>query len=200
MLSTTSAPTKPKVIILHGTTAKPERSWFPWLTWQLVSRDWDVCVPRLPTPPHVDVKLQSLSSWKKALFEQLTFKIDSNTIIIGHSTGSTFALNLMSELQTPIKALFLTASFAEELNIPEAREVLSTFVNYPFNWTHIKKMGPQIFVYHGSDDETVPLIFGENVAAKLGQKVKVIPEGKHLSTKAKFFIFEELLKDLLAIE
>src|SRR5262245_43941943 len=112
-----------QVIIVHGTTSRPERSWFPWLAWQLLRLGHEVYVPRLPTPQN-----QTYDSWKSA-FKAQTPIVEEQTVLVGHSTGTIFLLRYLSELKpVELAGLFLVSSFDQKLTVP-SRPELEPIVN-----------------------------------------------------------------------
>ena len=182
-----------KVIILHGTTSRPERSWFPWLSWQCLGLGLDPYVPRLPTPQN-----QSLETWLMAYKEQCP-PLDDSTILVGHSTGAPFALRLLESSETPIKGCLLVSAFSTRLLLPKhpkMEPLLYSFVDPEWNWPKILQSCKHFACFHGSNDQIVPLSEAQELATKLGAQLKVIPTGQHLNTEAGYLQFPEILNSL----
>lgn len=181
---------KKQIIIAHGTTGKPERNWFPWLTYKLIERGHDVFVPRLPTPED-----QNLSNWKKT-FKDQTPTLNKDTILIGHSTGPLLLFSELEESKVAVAGLVVVSGFCSALNIPDFDPLLKTFIEHQYDWNKIKENAKVRISFHGTEDPYVPLELGREVAQKIDAEWVVIDGGKHLNTEAKFFSFEKLFTDL----
>lgn len=106
-----------KLFIIHGAYGHPGENWFPWLRKELETLGFQVFVPRFPTPEN-----QTLDSWMK-VFSQ--YKLDEETILVGHSLGVPFILSLVEKFK--VRACFLVAGFC---TLPENqfKEGMRTFV------------------------------------------------------------------------
>ena len=91
------------VFIFHGVGGFPEENWFPWLKNKLEALGHRVFVPQFPTPEN-----QSLESWLKVL-KQYDDYLASDTVLVGHSLGVPFALNVIE--QKLVKAAFFVSGF-----------------------------------------------------------------------------------------
>jgi len=78
-----------KAVIIHGLGSDPSQHWFWWLAEELESEGWDVKVPEFPTPEG-----QDLDNWLEVI-DEMGMEIDSETVLIGHSVGATFCLDLL---------------------------------------------------------------------------------------------------------
>ena len=104
-----------RIIILHGTHSSPEGNWFPWLKKELEKVGHEVFVPKLPTPEG-----QSVSSWFKALQKQCPWEFGQDTILVGHSCGATFMLDILNrERKNPVFASFFVSGFLDPLGNEE---------------------------------------------------------------------------------
>lgn len=99
-------------IILHGKPSKEgyfditrqsqsNSHWLPWLQQQLLVNGILAQTPELPEPYDPDYE-----KWK-AVFEQ--FKIDSETILVGHSRGGGFLVRWLSENKVKVGKVALVA-------------------------------------------------------------------------------------------
>ena len=191
----TNAQTINRWIVAHGTLGRPERNWFPWLTWQGLVEGKSVVVPRLPTPGG-----QSFESWSNAFDQQIGAPIDNATALIGHSTGVPFLLRYLQRANQKVARVALVSGFAEPLDLsayPEMQSLLRTFVDEDFNWSHLRTLCAQYICFHGDDDDVVPVEKGAAVARGLKVPLRLISGGKHLNTEAKRFDFVELRDALL---
>jgi predicted alpha/beta hydrolase family esterase len=92
-----------------------------------------------------------------AVLDRAAPKLDSNTILVGHSTGALLILRKLEKGQTPVSGSFLVSSFVHELGIPQFDEINSSFFRGGFDWPTIKNNAGRAFVYHGDNDPYVPL-------------------------------------------
>ena len=116
--------------IIHGVYGKPDENWFPWLKKQLEAKGYEVIAPKFPTPIG-----QSLESWMKVL-KKHEDRINSGTVMIGHSLGAAFILNYLEQASKEIRAAFLVAGYHELLD-NQFKELNKTFVDKKFNWNDL---------------------------------------------------------------
>ncbi len=178
---------KAKIIIIHGTGGSPEGNWFPWLKEKLIETGHEVIVPRFPT-----MLGQSLNSWKNA-FDQQVGPINSNMILIGHSLGAGFILNLLEESPVPVIASFLVCGFLGKLDLPTYDVLNESFVCRDFDWTKIQNNYGYCCVINTDNDPYVPLEKGEELAQKLAVNMTLIPGAKHINEEAGYTSFPFLL-------
>ena len=110
-------------LILHWWWGNAEENWFPWLKSELEKLDCRVFVPKFPTPEN-----QSLENWLK-VFEDYKRYLNENSIIVGHSLGSAFLLNIVEKLDKPIKAAFFVSGFVGLLGNPDFDDINKSFVD-----------------------------------------------------------------------
>ncbi|KKQ44322.1 MAG: Esterase [Candidatus Woesebacteria bacterium GW2011_GWA1_37_8] len=70
-------------IILHGLGKKPTEEWYTNLSTELKDKGHNVFVPQLPCcfKPNLDKTYKFLTS---------KYKLNENTVLIGHSSGASF--------------------------------------------------------------------------------------------------------------
>ncbi|MEK7617740.1 MAG: alpha/beta fold hydrolase [Patescibacteria group bacterium] len=175
--------------IFHGTGGHPEENWFPWLKKELEDKGLEVFVPQFPTPEG-----QSLEAWLKVLEPHLQ-KINTDTILIGHSLGGMFTLKLLEILSTPIKLAVLVGT---PIGIGTIKnfEQDKNFAGFDFDWRKIKLNSKNFIVYHSDNDPYVCLENGQELAKNLDAKLTFIPKAGHFNAKAGYKKFEGLLKNL----
>lgn len=178
-----------RVCIIHGSEGRPAENWFPWLKDQLEQRGHTAIVPQFPTPAG-----QSLSGWT-AVFEKEYGELDSDSVLIGHSTGAALALNLLHHSRIRIAGTFLAAGFVGQIQHPHYDELNSTFFSTPFDFRRIRQHSRQFFLYSGDDDPFVPMAMTKELSSQLACKAVVIPGGGHLNAAAGFGSFPELVAD-----
>jgi hypothetical protein len=175
------------IFIIHGAYGHPGENWFPWLKTELEKLGCRVFVPKFPTP-----KGQSLENWLK-VFGNYREHLNENSIVIGHSLGPAFLLNILEELDKPIKAAFFVSGFVGLLGSPEFDEINKTFVDKSFDWQKIKQNCPKFFVFHSDNDPYVPLEKAKQFAKNLGVKVVLVKNAGHFNEKAGYIKFPLLL-------
>lgn len=111
-------------IIIHGMPDKSaffdlkepspsNRHWFAWLQKRLLINGILTQTPEMPDPCTPDYE-----KWKK-VFDQ--FKIDENTILIGHSCGGGFIVKWLSENNIKVDKVYLVAPWINtkrEFDVP----------------------------------------------------------------------------------
>ncbi len=174
-----------KFFIIHGAYGHPEENWFPWLKERLEEQGHKVVIPKFPTPEN-----QTLDKWMN-VFSQ--YKVDRDTILIGHSLGVPFILSLLEKFRA--RACFLIAGFC---TLPENqfKEEMRTFIK-DFDYQKIKGNCKIFYVYHSDNDPYVALEKGEELALKTGAKFTQIKSAGHFNEKAGYLQFHELLADIV---
>jgi predicted alpha/beta hydrolase family esterase len=183
-----------KVIIIHGAYGSPEENWIPWLKEELESRGHQTYVPRFPTPEG-----QNLENWLR-IFSEYSSKIDADTVLVGHSIGAAFILNVIERLNKPIRAAFLVAGFIELLNNKEVDPINKTIVERRFDPTKIRQNCKRFFIYASDNDPYVPLEKAQKVCDLAGTKMILVKNAGHFNRKAGYAKFEMLRKDILGVE
>ncbi|MDD5416526.1 MAG: class I tRNA ligase family protein [Candidatus Aenigmarchaeota archaeon] len=146
-------PEKNNCIIIHGCTSdKNDKSynkhWMPWTKEQLEKVGIKTSIPLMPTPWKANYE-----AWKSE-FEQN--HIDENSILIGHSCGTSFILRWLGETKKKIKKLILVAPWKGDPKIE-----ISNFSIDPT----IKERVKEIIIFTSNDEE----IIGKE-SAKIFQK------------------------------
>ena len=174
--------------IIHGTYGSPEENWFPWMKKNLELLDYDVIVPKLPTPEG-----QNLDNWLQ-VFSNYKDKLNQDSIFIGHSLGASFILTLLET--NNVKAVFLISGFIGPLNNPQFDILNRSFTEKKFDWEIIRKNCNIFFVYHSDNDPYIPVEKAEELAHNLGTTLIVIENAGHFNEKAGYNQFPELLKKI----
>lgn len=162
-------------LLIHGTGGSPLEAFYPWLKRELENRGHKVEAPWFPTPV-----LQTLPNWLKVARKHYA-SFDEDLVIVGRSAGAAFIPSLLEDAKPkkPVKAAFLVAGFCSPLNLPAFNNVLKTFVKKKFNWPLVRKSSGKFFVYNSRDDPLVPFKKGEELARKLGVKMKAFDREQH---------------------
>lgn len=175
--------------IFHGTYGYPEENWFPWLKYELEKLGCDTTVPKFPTPEN-----QTLANWLK-LFTPLEGKLNSETILIGHSMGSAFALDILQMKARKVRAVFLVSPSIADLPDPEDKfnKLNRSFYEKGFDWNTIKESSNSFHAIGSDNDPYIPMSEMEKVAKYLGIKLTVIKGAGHFNKKAGYAEFPQLL-------
>lgn len=179
-------------IIIHGTYGNPNENWFPWLKNELEKVGYYVDVPSFPTPEN-----QSLESWKNIFSNKYIEKLNSDSIIIGHSLGVAFILTILESLNHPVRAIFLVSGFLELLGNKEFDDLNKSFIDKNFNWEKIKSNVEKIYIYHSNNDPYVPMENAQLLAEKLDTTMSIISNAGHFNEKAGYTKFPLLLSDII---
>jgi serine hydrolase len=182
-----------RAVIIHGTFGAPQENWFPWLLGELKAQGLEAYLPCFPTPEG-----QTLDAWR-GIFAERVGKLDESTILIGHSLGAGFILNLLEEAQSPVLGCFLVSGFIGLLGLPEFDALNASFVEREFDWQRIKRNAGHVRVYNGDNDPYVPLSRGADIATHLGVNLQVIKGGGHINASAGYTTFPKLSDDILEL-
>ncbi len=182
------------IIIIHGTYGNTEGNWYPWLKSELEKLDCRVFVPKFPTPEN-----QSLENWIR-VFERYKQYLNENSIVVGHSLGPAFLLNVLENLDSPIKCSFFVSGFIGLINNPEFDELNKTFTVKEFDWNKIKNNCKKFVVINSDNDPYVPLEKGKELAQNLDTKLVTLKNAGHISKESghtKLDILLEKIKEQL---
>jgi len=180
---------KPNVFIFHGTGGSPNENWFPWLEQKLKAEGCKVFVPQFPTPED-----QNLNSWLK-VFEGYEKYLNENTILIGHSIGCAFILDILEKINTKVGACYLIAGFLGPLNL-KVDEYNKTISDKDFNWDKIKNNCSNFVLFQSDNDPYVPMEKAEELKEKLNGELVIIKNAGHFNKKAGYTQFPDLLEKL----
>jgi predicted alpha/beta hydrolase family esterase len=175
-------------IILHGTDNTPEGNWFRWLESQLKDQGYDVWLPQLP-----DAVLPDAKKYNRLLLNH-NFDFNSETILVGHSSGAVEILNLLQELPDGVKinAAFLIGAFKG----PLGKESRSALFPKPFDFSKLKSRCAKFIFIHSDNDPYCPLEGAEFLSDKLEGRL-VVKKGQghfNLETGLQYNEFPFLLE------
>ena len=125
--------------------------------------------------------------------------LNENSVLIGHSLGCLFILNLLEKLDIRIRAAFLVAGFTGFIGNEYFDTINKTFIEKNFDWEKIRKNCKCFFVYGSDNDHYIPLPMGEELAEKLNAELKIIKNAGHFNEKSGYTKFEILLNDIKKI-
>lgn len=171
--------------IIHGIGGTPQENWFPWVKSQLEQIGYKVFIPQFPTPEG-----QNLEKWLKT-FKDYEQYCGDESIIIGHSLGAPFALNLIEKHK--FKAAFSVAGFAGLTgNIFE--EGMKTFTLHNFDWEKINENCQKFYIFNSDNDPYVKPEKGQELNEKLQNSELITIQGAgHFNETAGYTTFPLLL-------
>jgi hypothetical protein len=175
--------------IIHGSGGNPNRHWYPWLKEKLEERGLQVFVPQFP----IDEENQILENWFKTL-EQFKENLE-NSILIGHSLGAPFILNVLNQWNCKIKVAFLVSGFVGHLEVKDEPNI-NDFSERKFDWDKIKSQCSKFYIIHSDNDPYVPLEKAKELAQKLGVEVILVKNGAHFQSQSGFDKFDLLLEKI----
>jgi len=167
-----------RAVLLHGTDGQPSDQWFPWLKSQLEHDGFHVFAPILPEnhTPDKDVYASFLKSsgWD--------FR---NNIMVGHSSGATTVLNLLSEDWFPaIHTAILVGTFLNEKWTKNAAWYepgqFKNLFKERYDYESIKQKSKHFYFVHGDDDPFCDIDDAKTVSEKLNGTFLTIKQGHHL--------------------
>jgi hypothetical protein len=173
-----------KAVILHGTDGKPTDQWFPWLEKLLEESGYEVYLPTLPnnhTP--------NRETYEKFLRESGWDFTDN--LLIGHSSGATTILNLLSADWFPrVKAVVLVGTFLNE------KLTKSTDWYEPGQFDHLflnnydpeilKTKADNFYFVHGNNDPYCDINDAKSLCNQLGGDFVTVEKGHHLGASSGF--------------
>jgi predicted alpha/beta hydrolase family esterase len=140
-------------IIIHGMPSKEEyeslggnfranQHWLPWLEKKLIERGVDAHTAEMPIPYEPQYEL-----WKD-VFEK--YKVDNETILVGHSCGGGFLIRYLSENKIPVGQVVLVAPWTD----PE-KELNTGFFDFTIDSDLISRTQGLIVMYSVDDDPAI---------------------------------------------
>lgn len=175
--------------IIHGSNGNKTWHWYPWLKKKLEDRGFKVILEQFPTGD----EHQTLNNWLATL-EQ--FKEDINeSIMIGHSLGVPFIIDVLNMRDYNIRAAFLVSGCTGYIEV-EGESNLPDFMDKDYDWDRIKKHCDHFYVFHSDNDPYIPLEMAEDLAKNLGVEVNLIKGGEHFQGQSGYTEFHELLEKI----
>lgn len=184
--------TETNAFIIHGAYGSPEENWFPWLENRLQENGVQTFVPDFPTPEG-----QKLANWMD-VFDRYSGEVNEETIMVGHSLGPAFILNLL-ERGIHIRAAFLVSGFAGLLGDEKFDSINRSFVDREFDFSTIRSNCQEFILYHSPDDPYVPMENAEELEIKLDAELRVIDGAGHFNKDAGYDRFPLLWNDINAL-
>ena len=177
-----------RAVLLHGTDGSPEDTWFPWINGALKNKGYQVYKPLLPEnhTPNKDVYDDFLknSGWNFA-----------NNVIVGHSSGATTILNLLSSSWFPsLKTIVLVGAFLDTVNVVGA----DWYEDGQFDNLFLPEKVENVYFVHGDDDPYCSYQTAKNMCEKMDGKFITIHNGHHLGSTSGLTRLPGLYEQLVA--
>lgn len=179
------------IFIIHGVEGHPQENWFPWLKAELEKCGHKILVPQFPTPEG-----QTLENWLATL-KHYEADITPETILVGHSLGGAFALNIAERYA--IRATFLVASVFGPV-FEAFDEGMKTFAQRDFNWPLILKNCPHFEIFQSDNDPYIKLEVAKNLSGHLNTPVTLIPGAGHFNQSSGYKEFPLLLERIGSLQ
>jgi predicted alpha/beta hydrolase family esterase len=178
---------------LHGTGNTHTGNWFPWLMKELEKRGYLIWCPDLPQSDHPD-----LQQYSKLIFGNPKWHFDSDSIVVGHSSGGVAALQLVQHLPESIKiAKCITVGASYVLHGEDPIQGLFT---EQYDFKKMKLHAKKFIIFQSDDDPHVPLGDGKILSKVLNGEFVFIPNQGHFNLEKgpQYKQFPELLEKILA--
>lgn len=170
-------PSVKNALILHGTDfAKTQKqhlnNWYPWLKMELESLKYMVWLPELP------------GAWEPNLeyywYYLKGFYYNSESILIGHSSGGTAILGILNELpqNTTLNTVITVAGFLNDKS-----GVCGKLFSKTWDWDKIKSHAKHFLIIGSNDDPYIEHEQTEMIAKKLDVEPIILDSKKHFSLK-----------------
>lgn len=139
----------------------------------LLGSEFEVHYPMMPDEDNPDY-----STWKQQIESELT-TLNGNVILVGHSLGASILIKYLAEntIEKTISGIFLIATPYWGGSGGWRYDGYETLALQKDFMAKLPKSA-RIFLYHGSDDETVPFAHLSLYAQKLSQATKRELEGR----------------------
>lgn len=176
-----------KYLIIHAVGENPNSNWYMWLKGYLIGQKNIVWLPQLPKNDKLDTKI-----YNKFLTSNKKFTIDEDTVIIGHSTGSTIALSLLQNFpkNKKIKAAVLVSIQKDYLDW----NAFDGLYNFSYDFEGIKNHCDNIKYIHSDNDPFNPIEnLGKLIDQSNGQLILLKNQGNFsVSYNEKFKKFSDI--------
>lgn len=167
-------------VFLHGTDGNPDNFWFPWLKERFSASGYAVFSPLLPLN-HTPNK----ESYSRFLRDQ---DVDyEDAVFIGHSSGATAVLNILSEEWVKhVRAAILVGAFLNEKYVKSAtwyedNQFDDLFPALPFDINKLKSKADNYYFVHGDDDPFCGIDDARELCDGLGGTFITVANGHHLA-------------------
>ena len=137
-------------LILHGAGNNSQGNWFPWLKSELEKKGYKAWAPDLPNSD-----TPNLNDWLNTVFSNKEWEFDSESVLVGHSSGATLILRILEKLPENVKIqkAILVAAPVELGTISEYFPYKEDLIKGGFNWQKIKNSCKEFYFIHSENDK-----------------------------------------------
>ena len=164
-------------ILLHGSSSTPHSFWLPSIQAFLEKQGYSVWAPQLPDAEAPNVKLQLPYVLQNGTF-------NSETILIGHSSGCPLILSVLENINVKISKAILVAGYARKLgkmkkpSLQKLEQDAQPILQPKYNWKKIQQQVQNItFINSDNDPWGCNDKEGQYMFKKLGGTL-IIPHGE----------------------
>lgn len=130
-----------KAIIFHGTGARPEWIWYPWLAGRLRDRGYAVEVPH-----HPGINVEPIATFLPKVLDAHAY--DEETVLVGHSGGAALLLAILERLDVAVAQAFLVAGYSTRPNTGDEPVLQGSY-----HWEAIRAHARDIYFLNSVEDE-----------------------------------------------
>jgi predicted alpha/beta hydrolase family esterase len=159
-----------RAIIFHGTDARPEWIWYPWLAGRLRARGYDVETPHYP-----GTNVEPIAEFLPKVLAAHTFSED--TVLVGHSGGAALLLAVLEHLDVKVAQAVLVAGYSTVPN-DNAEPVLQDSYDWEAIRSHVREL---VFVNSVTDEFGCDADQGRAMFDRLGGTLVVRDDGHFTS-------------------
>lgn len=170
-----------RALFLHGTGGSPDDHWWPWLREQFEQGGYEVWAPVLPD----NMRPNANKYWEFLHNSDWDF---TDNVLVGHSSGATSVLNLLSNPEFPkAKAAVLVGAFLNERltkgssDFTDNTQFKDLFPAEGFDWQYVKSRSDKFYFIHGDNDPYCAHEDTKEAANLVGGKLVTVYGGGHLS-------------------
>jgi predicted alpha/beta hydrolase family esterase len=163
-----------QALILHGADASPEANWFRWIEGVLCRSGYKVWLPQLPNSATPNTK-----TYNDFLLSNADFGFNSETTIVGHSSGAVEILSLLQHLPDGVKVgdVYLVSAFKDNLDW----DALGGLFIEPYDYSAIKEKARSITLVHSDNDPYVPQQHPRYLAEQLDARLLMLGGQGHFN-------------------
>ncbi|KAL9957919.1 hypothetical protein ACROYT_G034875 [Oculina patagonica] len=158
-------------------------NWYGWLRNKLQEKDVECVLKNMPDPVTARESI-----WIPFMEQQLS--CNSNTVIVGHSSGAQAALRYAENHS--VLGLVLVSACVTDLGDPN--EKASGYYNRPWEWEKIRQNTQWIIQFGSSDDPFLPFSEQKQVAEGTAAEFHQYSDKGHFQSMA----FPELVSKLMS--
>lgn len=176
------------IFLVHGYNGIPPI--FKWLKEELEKREYQVIMPEFPSKEEI-----SFRSWVEVL-DSYKDKFDTNTIVIAHSIGNSFALRYLEINDIHVKLFVGLAGFCKKFKM-NGRESLNNAIEEFCNTNEIlnsREKTDKIYAIYSNTDHIVPIDILEDFSEQLSAESILLENVGHMGSKSGIKQLPEVLR------